>query len=95
MMSHDHEIDPHSMRAIDAKDLNEIAITGIEADIATIFPQPENVEHILNPLKAQLVLRVQYTTVSGNEMELMYNEESVEHMAYLINQFAEIMKQDQ
>jgi len=94
-MNHEHEMDPDSMVSVDANDLNEIAVVSIEADIASIFPQPENVEHILHPLESQLVLRVQYHTASGREVELMYNEDSVEHMMYLIRQFVEGMKQDQ
>jgi len=90
----EHEHDPYSMVAMAAEDLNEIAIVAMEADIANIFPEPENVEHILNPLKSQLVMRIQYQTASGREVELMYNEETLKHMSYLTAQFIEVMKQD-
>jgi len=94
MTNHEHEMDPYSMVAIEAKDLNEIAIVEMEADIANIFPEPENVEHILNPLGSQLVLRIQYQTASGREVELMYNEETLRHMTYLTTQFLSVKNQD-
>ena len=93
-MSNEHEIDPHSMQSVRGGELKEIAVTEMEASIASIFPEPENVEHILNPLGSQLVLRVEYHTASGKKVELMYNEESVKHMGYLTKQYLEVMNQD-